>query len=157
MPTETRTRAADLHRALRQVVRIQALRDRVRAATRGLTAAAAHALEVLAEQGPLSLSALAAALFVDRSTACRTVGLLEDRGLLVRRADEHDGRAIRVELTAAGRALEAPLRAEALRDADAALGTLPAAEREAGLAFLRHLADAAASPASGADRLLDRG
>lgn len=134
-----------VRRALRDLVRAAALRDRTRAAAHGLTASGAHALEVLAEHGPLSLSALAAELFVDRSTASRTVGLLEDHGHLVRLADPRDGRAIRVQLTDAGRSVEARLRAESTAEIGDALDGASAREREAGLAFLRRLTGLAAS------------
>jgi DNA-binding MarR family transcriptional regulator len=145
-PPDAGAEAARFRHVLRDLMRLHALRDRVRAGARGLTASGAHALEVLAERGALSLNALAAELFVDKSTACRTVGLLEDRGHLSRRADPRDGRAIRVELTAAGRALEARLRHEAVAEAEAALAGLGPAEREEALALLRHLARSPAAP-----------
>jgi DNA-binding MarR family transcriptional regulator len=87
---------------------------------------------------------------VDRSTACRIVGLLEDHGHLVRRPDPRDGRSIRVELTPAGRALEAGLRGDAVREtAEALAGFDPRARSEA-LLFLRRLTRASARHA-GAD------
>jgi DNA-binding MarR family transcriptional regulator len=131
--------AAALRPALRELVRAQQLRDRTRAAAAGLTATGAHALEILAERGPLSLTSLSAELCVDRSTGCRVVGLLEDRGLVARRADERDGRAIRVALTDGGRAVEARLRDDAVREAAALLRAVPAADA----AVLRALARAA--------------
>jgi DNA-binding MarR family transcriptional regulator len=148
--------AAELRRAVRELVRLSALRDRVRAGARGLTASGAHTLEVLAERGPLSLNALAAELFVDKSTASRTVGLLEDLGHVARRADAADGRAIRVELTAAGRALERALGDESAADAGAALAGLAPGQRESGLAFLRHLARPLEGPGGTAVRRRDR-
>lgn len=144
----TSTPAAGLRGALRDLVRAQARRDRARAGAHGLAPAGAHALEVLGERGAVSLRALAAALCVDDSTASRTVGLLEDRGYLARTADPRDGRAIRVSLTAAGRALEARLRDDALRDAQAVLSALDPAERGPGVAFLRRLAAALADEAT---------
>jgi DNA-binding MarR family transcriptional regulator len=72
--------AAEFRRAIRELTRLHLLRDRARVSVAGVTVAGAHALEVLAEQGALSLTALSAELFVDRSTACRIVGLLEDHG-----------------------------------------------------------------------------
>lgn len=148
--------AAGLRRALRELVRAQARRDRARAGAHGLTPAGAHALEVLAERGAVPLRALAAALCVDDSTASRTVGLLEDRGYLLRAADPNDGRAIRVSLTAPGRALEAQLRDQAMRDADAALDGLGAAAREAGLAFLHRLSEALAEASGEVDESFDQ-
>jgi DNA-binding MarR family transcriptional regulator len=121
-----------------------------------VTVSGAHALELLAERGPLSLNAIASALFVDKSTACRIVGLLEDRGHVVRLADAADGRAIRVELTAAGRALEARLRQDAVWEIDVALAGFAADERASAIGFLRRLTRTSAAHAGVADPLLDR-
>jgi DNA-binding MarR family transcriptional regulator len=138
-PAAASAEAAELRRLLRELSRAGQHRDRARVSAAGITVSGGHALEVLAEQGALSLTALAAELFVDRSTACRMVGLLEDHGLVLRAADPHDGRAIRVGLTPAGRALEAHLRAQAVREAADALAALPAERRQDALACLRAL------------------
>jgi DNA-binding MarR family transcriptional regulator len=131
--------AAELRRLLRELTRLGQHRDRARLSAAGITVSGGHALELLAERGALSLTALSAALFVDRSTACRIVGLLEDRGLLLRAPDPDDGRAIRVGLTPAGRALEARLRDQALRDAAEWLEALDSGMRGEALALLRAL------------------
>jgi len=54
--------------------------------------------------GPLRQSALADAVHADPSTVSRHVALLVERGLVLRVADEFDGRASRLVLTEAGRA-----------------------------------------------------
>jgi len=138
-PAAPPAEAAELRRLLRELVRGAQHRDRERVGAAGLTVSGGHALEVLAERGALSLTALSAELFVDRSTACRIVGLLEDHGLVLRAADPDDGRAIRVGLTPAGRALEARLRAEAVDHAALALAHLGPGERQDALASLRAL------------------
>jgi DNA-binding MarR family transcriptional regulator len=131
--------AAEFRRAIRELTRLHQLRDRARVSAAGVTVAGAHALEVLAEQGALSLTALSAELFVDRSTACRIVGLLEDNGWVLREADPRDGRSIRVQLTAPGRALEAELRDDAVRETGEALAAFPPEARGEALRFLRRL------------------
>lgn len=145
-----RGEAAEFRRALRELMRLHQLRERDRVSAFGVTVSGAHALEVLAERGALSLSALSAELFVDRSTACRTVGLLEDRGYLVRLADSRDGRAIRLELTDAGRALEARLRQDAVWEAEALLSSLEPDDRRAALRLLRELTRTSAAHAGAA-------
>ncbi|MFL5539569.1 MAG: MarR family winged helix-turn-helix transcriptional regulator [Longimicrobiaceae bacterium] len=137
MPAPLHSEAAEFRRSLRELTRLLQLRDRERVSAAGVTVAGAHALEVLAERGALSLTALSAALFVDRSTACRIVGLLEDRGWVRREADPGDGRAIRVEPTEHGRALEAALREAAVRETGEALAGFDAGARAGALAFLR--------------------
>ena len=62
--------------------------------------------------GPLRQSALADVLHADPSTVSRHVTLLVERGLVVRVADESDGRATRLVLTEAGRAQLDQLRGE---------------------------------------------
>jgi len=57
----------------------------------------------IGEYGPLRLSALAAAVFLDVSTISRQVQDLEQAGWVVRAADPHDRRASLLELTPAGR------------------------------------------------------
>jgi DNA-binding MarR family transcriptional regulator len=62
--------------------------------------------------GPLRQSALADLLHADPSTVSRHVTLLVEQGLVVRVADESDGRATRLVLTEAGRAQLDHLRGE---------------------------------------------
>ena len=62
--------------------------------------------------GPLRQSELAEVLHADPSTVSRHVTLLVDRALVVRVADESDGRATRLGLTDAGRAQLDQLRGE---------------------------------------------
>ncbi len=56
----------------------------------------------LSEAGPVRVSALAEALFVDVSTVSRQLGVLEDSGWVARTRDPADARAHLVRLTPAG-------------------------------------------------------
>jgi DNA-binding MarR family transcriptional regulator len=60
-------------------------------------------LKLLAHQGPMRLSGLAAVLDLDASTVSRHVRQLEDRGLLERAEDRDDRRASRIAVTEQGR------------------------------------------------------
>lgn len=74
---------------------------------------AAHVLLFpLHRLGPLRQSALAELVHADPSTVSRHVTLLVERGLVVRVADESDGRASRLVLTDAGLAQLDSLRDE---------------------------------------------
>jgi DNA-binding MarR family transcriptional regulator len=74
---------------------------------------AAHVLLFpLSRLGPLRQSALAELVHADPSTVSRHVTLLVERGLVVRVADESDGRASRLVLTDSGRAELEKLREE---------------------------------------------
>jgi DNA-binding MarR family transcriptional regulator len=61
-------------------------------------------LHTLQSDGPMRASALAASVHSDLSTVSRQVAALVSRGLLERRADQHDGRACVLAVTDAGRA-----------------------------------------------------
>ena len=61
-------------------------------------------LHTLESEGPMRTSTLAASVHADLSTVSRQVTSLVGRGLLERRADQHDGRACVLAVTEAGRA-----------------------------------------------------
>jgi DNA-binding MarR family transcriptional regulator len=63
----------------------------------------ADALELLTSRGAWRMSELAAALYVDASTATRTIDRLVSSGLAVRRPATDDGRGILVGATPHGR------------------------------------------------------
>ncbi len=62
-------------------------------------------LSRIGDQGPLRLSVLAAALFLDVSTISRQVQDLEQAGWVERERDPHDKRASLLRLSPAGRAV----------------------------------------------------
>jgi len=80
---------------------------RVRAADAesGLSGPKLSALSVLTFGGPTSLSALARAEQVRAPTMSKLVADLEAEGLAAKRVDRADKRAVRIEVTAKGRAL----------------------------------------------------
>lgn len=136
-----------LHRSLRTLIRLQEHRDRLRAAGFGLSAAGADALDALAHLGAISLNRLAAELFVDKSTACRVVALLEERGWLVRTADPSDGRALQLHLTPDGRQLQVELQADATWETQAVWLAIPEEDRATLTGLLDSWARTAASQA----------
>lgn len=75
------------------------------AGARALTPTQAQALAALAARAPagLRLQEVAALLAVTPATASDAVSALERKGLVARRADATDGRAVRLRLTARGR------------------------------------------------------
>ncbi len=60
-------------------------------------------LDAVEDRGPCSVTDLTGALGVDQPRASRLVARAVDEGLLVRQADQHDGRRTLVSLTAVGR------------------------------------------------------
>jgi DNA-binding MarR family transcriptional regulator len=71
----------------------------------GVTPVQYSLLSAIAARGTADQSTLAADVALDRSTAAGTLGRLEARGLIQRRRDASDGRAMLCTLTSAGRAL----------------------------------------------------
>ncbi len=71
----------------------------------GLSAPRLSALSVLVFAGPKSLGALARIEQVTAPTMSKLVSELQADGLVAKRADKADGRAIRIEATAKGKAL----------------------------------------------------
>lgn len=90
---ELRTVVGRLRRRLRQTYD-----------TDGLTPTQTSVLSRLDKTGPASTSDLAAAEGVRHQSMATTLAAVDERGLIQRRADPHDGRRQLVSLSAAGRA-----------------------------------------------------
>ncbi len=88
-----------------------------------------QALRRLYALGPLSPGELARSLCHDGGAMTRLLDQLEERGYLHRRPDPDDRRALRIELSAAGRALSRRLVACSEQVLDHALRHLDATER----------------------------
>ena len=145
------THAARLHRA-RTGEKLHAL---------GLFAGQEQVLQVLAAGGPIGMGDLATLLRVRPPTASKTVSRLSALGLVERRAERGDGRAVRVGLTEAGEARAAEI-ARLGREVEAeALRGLGAKNRKRLRRLLRavahNLADASESIGSDADSGDDAG
>lgn len=132
--------------------------DAVLAASRALVAVAARSLAGLAEdvtlaqyrvlvelaaRGPLRAAELAAALSVDRSTGTRMCERLVRKGLVHRRRDSVDRRAVRLTLTPAGRALVHEVTVRRRAEIDQIVGRMPVEGGVAALAALAAFASAA--------------
>lgn len=70
----------------------------------GLSLSEGRALVTIGSAGSLSIQELARRANLDKSQASRGAEGLVQRGLVARVPDEHDGRAVKVTLTAAGKA-----------------------------------------------------
>lgn len=105
----------------------------------------ASLLSTVVRGGPLGLSQLADLEGLDAPTLSRAVSRLEQRGLVRRRPDPDDGRAVTAEATAAGKRLQQRLRAARADALQARLAELDAAERRSlhdALPVLEAVADA---------------
>jgi DNA-binding MarR family transcriptional regulator len=87
-----------------------------------------HAMSHLRRQGPLTISELAGDLQISKQQTTPLICRLIDSGLVARRADEHDRRIVRIEITGAGRDTVEELVAEIKQAFAAKLAVLPEAD-----------------------------
>ncbi len=95
--------AAALSQAFSELVRVIQFRDRDRACCYGLTVSQCYGLKAVCEAGFLGVNDLAAALYLEKSTASRLAAGLQAAGLVERSPDPEDGRSVRLSATAAGK------------------------------------------------------
>jgi DNA-binding MarR family transcriptional regulator len=97
----------------------------------GLSLTAASTLSTLERQGPRRLTELAVKEGVTQPAMTQLVSRLERDSLVARVGDPHDGRAVLVEITQAGRDLLHHRRSTRTRQLNAVLRTMPADDRRA--------------------------
>lgn len=136
--------AAALQDALTALIRVYQFRDRDAICGYDVSSAQSHALERLAAQGPLTLNALAAALFLEKSSASRLVDGLERKGLVVKRPNKDDARSVLLQLSKPGRGLWDKIRRDLIDERAAILTDLGPAERAVVIQSIARLAEAAA-------------
>ena len=106
-----------------------------------MTATQRLALFELVEGGPMRLNDLAALIGTSAPTASRAVDALVDAGLVERRTDPADRRALRIELTPEGRARVDRRKAQVAEAFRPAAAGMPEADRRRLAALLARLAD----------------
>lgn len=97
----------------------------------GLSLTTAATLGTLDRSGPCPLTALASNEGVTQPAMTQLVGRLEEAGLAIRCADPADGRAVRVQITDAGRELVARRRVARAERLSALLARLSQADQDA--------------------------
>jgi len=107
--TTPRSDARRLTEAIRLLVRRFSLAERADTACCGMTVAQAATVEALSSGG-MRLGDLGRRLGIAPSTLSRNLDRLVERGLIERGSDPDDRRALRAELTAAGRRAVAQVR-----------------------------------------------
>jgi len=95
-----------------------------------LTRTQAEVLMALKDEAALMVSELADWLVVSHSAATQTIETMVKRGLVERRADEHDRRIVRAALSPAGQALAQRMQDDQRAWLDGALGSLSPEELE---------------------------
>ena len=104
-----------------------------------LDVAQADALDLIVSYAPVRMSAVAALLRVDPSTATRAIAKLHERGLVIRHSDPHDARAVLVAPSSAGAEMHARVRVRANRLVTETIDSFHPEEREALATLLERL------------------
>lgn len=144
-PDSTLTRGAEaLRAALSDLVRVYQFRDRDRICCHDISVTQCYALEAVINNGPLTLGALAAELFLDKSTTSRVVSTLERKEYLKREPHPEDRRAVLLSATAAGRSLCRRIQNDLVKETEALAADLEPAALAGATRLLRRLAKAAA-------------
>jgi DNA-binding MarR family transcriptional regulator len=125
----------DLSRLIRNLTRLTGGADVVPV----MTATQRIALFEVGDGGPLRLNDLAERMGVSAPTASRSVDALHELGLVERVPDPDDRRALRIDLSAAGRKLLAERKAKAEEAFAPAVAALSDAERETFSRLLRRM------------------
>ena len=136
--------AEALYEALGDLIRVYQFRDRDRICCHDLSIAQCHALEVLTLRGGLTLNEMAAALYLDKSTASRVVAAIERKGYVERTEHPEDRRAIRLEVTGDGRSLYQRIHGEIIEQEKGLLSDFDSRTRRSMTELIRRLAAAAA-------------
>lgn len=137
--------ATDLHAALSELIRVYQFRDRERICCHDLSVTQCHALEVIVDEGQLSMNDLAGKLFLDKSTTSRVVDALERKSYAVRGANPQDRRALLLRATPAGEALLGRIRREILVEEKRLLADFEPAVRREMTRLISRLSRAAAA------------
>jgi DNA-binding MarR family transcriptional regulator len=121
-------------------------RDRDTMTACGLSVAQCYSLDAIGTHGQLTLNELADSLYVTPSTASRTIEELVRKGLVERRQDPVDRRAVCLTLTAQGQALFEAVRQHLIERQLAILQQIDPSSRRDVLTALQKLSQAVKDP-----------
>ena len=94
-----------VQRALGELLRVLQFHDRIRVRSYDLSVSQCHALQVLVQAGPMTVTDLGDHLYLEKSTASRLAKGLLEKKLIRRRAPRADGRVSILQLTESGQRL----------------------------------------------------
>jgi MarR family transcriptional regulator, 2-MHQ and catechol-resistance regulon repressor len=137
--------AREFRQALSELMRVYGFRDRDRICCYDVSVRQSHALDVLAVRGALALNDLAAALYLDKSTASRIVDALERKGYAARGEHPESRRSILVSPTHAGLRLQAAIERDLLAEEERLLEEFEQQVGQAAALLVSRMAAAAAT------------
>ena len=125
--------AERLHRLTKDLIRRYQFRDWNQICCYGISISQCHILDVLAEEGDLTMQQLARQMFKSISTMTRVAGQLLRKDYIKRRQDPEDRRVVHVSVTPQGKAILAAIQRDMVETQKAILQAIP--EREWAGAF----------------------
>ena len=125
--------AERLHRLTKDLIRRYQFRDWNQICCYGISISQCHILDVLAEEGDLTMQQLARQMFKSISTMTRVAGQLVRKDYIKRRQDPEDRRVVHVSVTPQGKAILAAIQRDMVETQKAILQAIP--EREWAGAF----------------------
>lgn len=135
--------AEELQASLSELVRVYQFRDRTSICYYDISVTQCYALSCVIRHGPMTLNRLASELYLDKSTASRVVGALVRKGYVSRQADRDDGRALSLEASGKGRALEQKIQRDLVQEMKGLIADYPPETRKATARLISRLALAA--------------
>jgi DNA-binding MarR family transcriptional regulator len=136
--------ATDLYAAATAFIRLYQFRDRNQALRFGLTVVQAYTIDLLVASGTLTLTNIAAALRLDKSTMSRAIAGMARRGLVAWSRAPDDARVKAIVATAEGRRRYVRLRDAIIADNARLLAAYTPGQRRAIVSSLRQLAERSA-------------
>ena len=135
--------AERLHRLTKELIRRYQFRDWNQICCYGISISQCHILDVLAEEGDLTMQQLAKRMFKSVSTMTRVVSQLVRRGYVKRRQDPEDRRVVHVAITPQGKAVVAAINRDLIETQKAILQAIPSAQWAGAFKLLEALAQGA--------------
>lgn len=120
--------AEQLHRLTKELIRRYQFRDWNQICCYGISISQSHILDVLTEEGDLTMQRLAKRMFKSVSTMTRVVAQLVRRGYVKRRQDPEDRRAVWISITPQGKAIVAAINRDLVETQKAILRDIPSGE-----------------------------
>jgi DNA-binding MarR family transcriptional regulator len=135
--------AERLHHLTKDLIRRYQFRDWNQICCYGISISQCHILDVLAEDGDLSMQQLARRMYKTVSTMTRVVGQLVRRGYVKRRQDPEDLRVVHVSITPQGKAIVAAVSRDLIETQKAILQSIPSDQWAGAFKVLEALAHGA--------------
>jgi MarR family 2-MHQ and catechol resistance regulon transcriptional repressor len=135
--------AERLHRLTKELIRRYQFRDWNQICCYEISISQCYILDVLADEGDLTMQQLARRMFKSVSTMTRVAGQLVRKGYIKRRQDAEDRRVVHVSIAPQGKAILAAIHRDMIETQKAVLQAIPEHEWAGAFKLLEALAHGA--------------